>query len=79
MLTLDPHHQEALVKRGTALERLGRLDDAIESYDRAIAADQSFTTAYLCKGGVFNRQGRHDEALRCYEQALRTQEKADAA
>ena len=76
VLALDPHHHEALVKRGTALERLGRLDDAIESYDRAIAADQTFTTAYLCKGGVFNRQGRRDEALRCYEQALRSQEKA---
>src|ERR1041384_7723276 len=76
VLAIDPHHHEALVKRGTALERLGRMDEAIESYDRAIAADQFLTTAYLCKGGVFNRLGRHDEALHCYEQALRTQEKA---
>jgi tetratricopeptide (TPR) repeat protein len=74
-LQLEPKHAEALVKKGGALEKLGRLDDAIACYDHAIEADGSMTIAYLHKGGLFNRMARYDEALRCYEQALQTQEK----
>ena len=74
-LQLQPKHADALVKKGGALEKLGRLDDAIACYDRAIESDGSMTIAYLHKGGLFNRMARYDEALRCYEQALQTQEK----
>jgi tetratricopeptide (TPR) repeat protein len=55
------------------------LDEAIECYDAAIAADANFTVAYLHKGGLFNRMDRHEEALKCYEEALRTQEKNQVA
>ena len=74
VLALDANHPEALVKKGAALERLRKLDEAIACYDRAIAADSSLTVAYLYKGGLFNRMERFSEALECYEQALRTQE-----
>jgi len=67
-----------MVKKGTALEKLQKVDEAIACYDRAIAADQSLTIAYLHKGGLFNRLERFDEALECYERALRTQEKGTA-
>ena len=77
-LGLDPKHAEALVKKGGALEKLGRMDEAIACYDRAIEANNSLTIAYLQKGGLFNRLARYDEALQCYEQALRTQEKKPA-
>lgn len=75
VLSLEPQHPDALVKKGSALERLDRLDEAIACYDRAIATDNSLTVAYLQKGGLLNRMARYDEALQCYEQALRTQEK----
>jgi tetratricopeptide (TPR) repeat protein len=78
-LGLDPKHAEALVKKGGALEKLGRTDEAIACYDRAIEADAALTIAYLQKGGLFNRMARYDEALRCYEQALHTQEKRTSA
>jgi tetratricopeptide (TPR) repeat protein len=77
-LGLQPKHAEALVKKGGALEKLGRLDEAIACYDRAIEANDGMTIAYLHKGGLFNRMARYDEALQCYEQALRTQEKKAA-
>ena len=64
------------MKKAVALERLRKLPEAIECYDRAIAADESLTIAYLYKGGLFNRMERFGEALECYEQALRTQEKS---
>ena len=69
---LDPDHSEALVKKGAALERLQKLNEAIECYDRAIAVDSSMTTAYLYKGGLYNRLERFKEALQCYEKALHT-------
>ncbi|HEY5298122.1 MAG TPA: tetratricopeptide repeat protein [Verrucomicrobiae bacterium] len=78
-LGLDAKNVEALVKKGGALEKMGRTDEAIACYDRAIEANQSATIAYLQKGGLFNRLARYDEALHCYEQALRTQEKNAAA
>jgi len=74
-LGLHPKHPEALVKKGGALEKLGRLDEAIACYDQAIEADDGMTVAYLHKGGLYNRLSRYDEALQCYERALRTQEK----
>ncbi len=67
-----PRHSS---KKGMALERLGKLDEAIDCYDRAIALDNSMTMAYLNKGGVFNRLERYGEALQCYEKALRAQQK----
>jgi len=78
LLSLEPGHAEAWVKKGAALERLGRLDDALQCYDRAIARDASLTIAYLHKGGLYNRLERFDDALACYEQALHTQEKRTA-
>jgi tetratricopeptide (TPR) repeat protein len=78
ILAIEPRHSEALVKKGSALEKLHRLDEAVECYDRAIEADNAMTIAYLHKGGLFNRMDRYNEALACYEQALRTQEKGAA-
>ncbi len=74
-LEATPGNAEALVKKGTALERLQKLEEAIGCYDLAIAADGSLTIAYLHKGGLFNRMEKFGEALECYEKALRTQEK----
>jgi tetratricopeptide (TPR) repeat protein len=70
VLSLDPQHGEALVKKGVALERLKKLNEAFECYDRAIALDDSLTIAYLHKGGLCSRLERFKEALECYEKAL---------
>jgi tetratricopeptide (TPR) repeat protein len=72
-LNLEADNAEALVKKGTALEKMQRLDAALGCYDQAIASNRSLTIAYLYKGGLCNRMERFDEALKCYEQALRTQ------
>jgi tetratricopeptide (TPR) repeat protein len=79
VLQSEPDHAEALVKKGSALEKLRKLPEAIECYDRAIAADASMTIAYLYKGGLYNRMERFGEAVECYEKALQTQEKTAGA
>jgi tetratricopeptide (TPR) repeat protein len=74
-LAAEPSRADAMVKRSAALEKLGRDDDALAGYNRAIATDSSLVIAHLHKGGLLNRLRRYDEALNCYEQALLGQEK----
>jgi tetratricopeptide (TPR) repeat protein len=71
----EPGRADAIVKRATALEKLGRDEEALAGYNRAIAADNTLVIAHLHKGGLLNRLRRYDEALNCYEQALLGQEK----
>jgi tetratricopeptide (TPR) repeat protein len=79
ILAADPGNAEALVKKGTALEKLRQPQEALEYYDRAIAADSTLTIAYLHKGGLCSRLEKYGEAMECYERALHTQEKKQAA
>ncbi len=74
-LSTHPERAEALVKRAAALEKLGRDDEAVACYNRAINADGTLVIAHLHKGGLLNRLRRYDEALNCYEQALMAQER----
>ena len=74
-LAAQPDHAEALAKKAAALEKLGRLDDALACCDQAIAKNRSFTPALLQKGGLLNKLNRHAEAIDCFEQALLAQEK----
>jgi tetratricopeptide (TPR) repeat protein len=74
-LSAQPAHAGALVKRAAVLEKLGRDDEALAGYNRAIAADNTLVIAHLHKGGLLNRLRRYDEALNCYEQAMLGQEK----
>lgn len=79
VLAAEPVNAEALVKKASALEKLGRTDDALACCDRALAANGAPVTAYLFKGGLLNRLQRYDESLKCYERALHTQESKPAA
>lgn len=74
-LAADPERTDAIVKRGIALEKLGREEEALACYNRAIAADRALVLAHLHKGGLLNRLRRYDEALNCYEKALLGQER----
>ncbi len=78
-LSKQPNHAEALVKRAAALEKLGRMEEAVASCDRAIVANGTFVSAYLHKGGLLNQLRRYDEALNCFEKALLAQDKKSSA
>ena len=78
-LSAHPAQADALAKRAMALEKLGRDDEALAGYNRAIAADGTLVIAHLHKGGLLNRLRRYDEALNCYEQALLGQDKKTGA
>lgn len=77
-LAAQPKNAEALVKKASVLEKLGRADEALAFYDRAVSADATLVTAHLHKGGLLNKLGRHEESLKCYEQAMLAQDKKTA-
>ena len=53
-----------------ALQRLNRLDEAIEHYRRAVSLDPANLDAWYNCGNLLLRRGRHGEALACYAPAM---------
>jgi serine/threonine protein kinase/tetratricopeptide (TPR) repeat protein len=56
---------------GTALHKLGRLDDAIASFYEAKRLGKDYFDTHLCLGQALAAKGRWDEAIACYEEGIR--------
>jgi len=59
-----------LVNKGTSLEGLGRSEEALACYDRALALNPQVAAAWLNKGLPLTSLGRFEEALASYDRAL---------
>jgi hypothetical protein len=57
--------------RAQLLDGLGRLDEAVESYSRAIDADPDDAELRLARAGAYRRLGQHERAHADYTDALR--------
>lgn len=55
------------------LKKQGRLDDALEAYDKAIALQSDFVSAWNNSAIVLHNQGRFSEAIQRYQQVLALQ------
>jgi tetratricopeptide (TPR) repeat protein len=62
---------EAHNNQGVALVRQGRLQEAIEQYERALGIEPDYAEARNNLGVALMRRGRLQEAIEQYEQALR--------
>ena len=60
----------AAIARGNAQQALGRLDEALASFDAAIALAPEQAGAYFNRGNLLDRLKRYDEAIASYEQAI---------
>jgi tetratricopeptide (TPR) repeat protein len=70
-IEISPDYALAWVNKGIALKNLGRLDEAIECYDRVIEQmDTAFKKAWYNKGVALILRGERAEAIKCFEQAL---------
>lgn len=65
-----PETAEARYLRGLVLFRQNKNDQALASFDRAIALDSDFITAYYYRGQVLDRLERNDQAVAAYKQAV---------
>ena len=80
VLTLEPRHSDALHLLGVLRYQQGRLDEARELIERAIAAAPDAGSYWSNLGNVLRRGGQLDEAVAAYRQALELEPgHADAA
>jgi len=56
--------------KGASLNALGRHQEAINCYERALAIDPNHPTVWHNKGVALHFLHRHDEAIACYDKAL---------
>ena len=68
---LKPDLVEGQYNLGTALQELGRLDDAVVQYKKTIELSPRHARAYCNLGNALRQRGRLDEAERSYAEAIR--------
>ena len=70
---------EKLITKGTAYNFLGKYEQAIEYYNKALEIDPKNGMIWTKKGVALNNLGRYDEAIECCNKALEIDDKhADA-
>ena len=63
-------HAEDWFNQGYCLFELGRIEEALKSYDEAIRLDQDNASTWNNRGSVLERLGRREEALISYNKAI---------
>lgn len=71
-IKINPRYYYANHDKASTLERLGRYEEALVSYDKAILIDsgKAENVAYAGKAGVLYRLKRYEEALKFYDKDL---------
>ena len=57
-------------KYSNKLSELGRYEEALEAYDRAIELQPDYALIWWYKGVVLNELGRYEEALESYDRII---------
>jgi tetratricopeptide (TPR) repeat protein len=73
-LDIDPESGEALRLRGVSYHRLGKNEEAIDAYRRAISIDENDAWSMNNLGLLFIEEGRVDEALPALARAVEIRE-----
>jgi len=61
---------ELLTIKGAALVVLGRYEEALQAFDKAIELDPQYADAWNNKGVALYELGRYKEALQAYDKAI---------
>src|SRR5262249_54878555 len=67
---LKPDYAEAFYNRGIALQELEHFDEALASYDKALALKPDYAAAFYNRGVALRKLERFDEALASFEKTL---------
>ena len=60
---------EAWNNKGIALDDLGKHEEAIKCYDKALELNPKYEKAWNNKGNTFEKLGRKEEAQECFQEA----------
>ena len=70
VFTLDPQDVWGRQNLAICLQKLGRTDEAIREFKRALEIKPRFCLAWLGLGQVYEQMGQQPEAMNCYHEAL---------
>jgi tetratricopeptide (TPR) repeat protein len=56
--------------KGTSLFNLGRFEEAIECFNKALDIDSNHAILWSNKGQSLHKLGRYSEAVECYDKSL---------
>lgn len=59
-----------LDNKGATLSELGRLQEAVACFEKALEINPRFADAWSNKGNALTNLGRHQEAITCFDKAL---------
>jgi len=76
---LNPSVPRAHFYLALNLEKEGRLDEALDSYQQALGLQPDFAGAHLGAGNVYYKRKAYDQATRSYEEALKREPQNTAA
>jgi tetratricopeptide (TPR) repeat protein len=65
------------VGRANTLNTLGRYQEALEDYDKAIEIDSKLANAYVNRGSAYSHLGATEKAIADYEKGLELDPKID--
>jgi len=69
-LILEPDLAEAWQHRGGALGNLGRLEEAIASFEKVLLLNPENQQAWFSRGLVLEAMGKMEDAIVCYQKTL---------
>ncbi len=58
------------LNKGFSLSALGKHQEAIDCYNKALEINPNFASAWSNKGSILGKQGRYEEELKCYDRAI---------
>lgn len=70
---------QGLARRGAALVELGRSEEGLASFNRALEMDPNDITAWVGKGHVMAQSERLDEAIFCFDTAIELNSRTGSA
>jgi tetratricopeptide (TPR) repeat protein len=70
LIVIQMNNPKAWYDRAGSLYKLGRYQEALDSYDQALALDQEYADAWNNRGMTLKCLGRHEEAVTSYERAI---------
>jgi tetratricopeptide (TPR) repeat protein len=68
-VTINPHHV-LYMSIGRTLDRLGRLDEAIEALQKSVEIKSTLFESQMLLAELFDRRGKREETLKAYQNAL---------
>ena len=69
-ITTNPRYAEAYALLGNCQDCLGQNDDAVTSYNQALAIDPCHADAWFNKGMSLKKMGQSKEASQCIEKSI---------